>query len=72
MRPREQASDSQTSPLIWYVYILERPDGDYYIGQTNELHVRLAEHELGGGASRRQRAATGWSGSIKRMTERPP
>ena len=47
---RERGSDSQTAPATWYVYILEKADGDYYIGQTNDLHARLAEHELGGGA----------------------
>ena len=47
---RERASDSQTAPLTWYVYILEKADGSYYIGQTNDLHTRLAEHEAGGGA----------------------
>ena len=47
---RERASDSQNAPLTWYVYIVEKADGGYYIGQTNDLHTRLAEHEVGGGA----------------------
>ena len=49
-RGRERASDSQATPLTWYVYILEKADGGHYIGQTNDLYARLAEHEVGGGA----------------------
>ena len=47
---REKWSDHKSSPLVWYVYILEFDDGSYYIGQTNDLTVRLAEHALGNGA----------------------
>ncbi len=49
-RGRERVSDRKTAAPTWYVYILEKTDGSYYIGQTNDLHTRLAEHEVGGGA----------------------
>lgn len=49
---RERASDTNAEPLVWYVYILEIEDGDFYIGQTNDLKVRLAEHAIGAGAER--------------------
>ncbi len=29
---------------IYYVYIVECSDGSYYIGQTNNLKLRLQEH----------------------------
>ena len=32
------------------MYILELEDGDFYVGQTNDLKVRLAEHAMGAGA----------------------
>ena len=47
---RERMSDTKGAPLVWYVYIMELEDGGYYIGQTNDLHTRYAEHTLGGGA----------------------
>lgn len=30
-----------------FVYILRRNDGSYYVGQTNDLRVRLDEHQAG-------------------------
>lgn len=33
-----------------YVYILECANNKYYIGSTNNLHLRLQEHETEGGA----------------------
>ena len=47
---REQTSDKHAEPLVWYVYILELQDGDFYIGQTNDMKTRLAEHSMGAGA----------------------
>ena len=40
--------DSQ--PILWYVYILELGDGEFYTGQTNDLDTRLVEHTLDVGA----------------------
>jgi putative endonuclease len=31
----------------YFVYILECNDGSYYTGLTNNLNVRIAQHELG-------------------------
>ena len=47
---RENKSDNKGAPLVWYVYIIELEDGGYYVGQTNDLPTRCAEHALGGGA----------------------
>ncbi len=51
---RENTSDKASDPLVWYVYILELADGGYYIGQTNDLATRIAEHAVGGGAKATQ------------------
>lgn len=37
--------------MAWFTYILECSDGSYYVGITNDLQVRLAEHNAGKGAS---------------------
>jgi putative endonuclease len=29
---------------MFWVYILENPQGKFYLGQTNDLHTRLANH----------------------------
>ena len=34
----------------WFTYILECADGSYYVGITNELSLRLAEHNNAQGA----------------------
>ena len=47
---REQTSDLDSQPILWYVYILELGDGAFYIGQTNDLDTRLVEHTLDVGA----------------------
>ncbi len=47
---REQASDVASQPILWYVYILELGDGEFYIGQTNDLDTRMVEHTLDVGA----------------------
>jgi len=32
----------------FFVYLLECADGSYYVGQTEDLDKRVAEHEAGG------------------------
>jgi predicted GIY-YIG superfamily endonuclease len=32
---------------VWYVYFLELSNGDVYVGSTNDLRVRFAEHARG-------------------------
>ena len=57
-RYREASSDKRQGTSIWYVYILDIGDGEYqvgqfenvYVGQTNNLPVRLLEHKMGVGA----------------------
>ncbi len=34
----------------FFTYILRCSDGSYYVGHTNELGRRLAEHETGAGS----------------------
>ena len=48
---RENNSDQATQLLVWYIYILRLEDDSFYIGQTNDLSIRLAEHATGGGAN---------------------
>jgi len=31
--------------VLWYVYVLLLEGGDYYVGYTNDLSSRLAEHQ---------------------------
>ena len=35
----------------WFTYILECRDGSYYVGITNDLRSRVAEHNAGEGAA---------------------
>jgi len=35
----------------WFTYVLECRDGSFYVGITNDLAARLAEHNAGTGAS---------------------
>lgn len=35
----------------WFTYILECRDGSYYVGITNDLQSRVAEHNVGKGAT---------------------
>jgi putative endonuclease len=37
--------------LKGWLYILECSDGSYYTGSTNNLELRLAQHNNGGGAN---------------------
>ena len=36
----------------WFVYIAELADGRFYVGYTNDLHRREAEHRAGKAAAR--------------------
>ena len=47
---RETASDATSDPVAWHVYILKLDAGGTYVGQTNNLEARLAEHASGTGA----------------------
>lgn len=47
---RENSSDSRFAPLVHYVYILRLDDESFYIGQTNDLSTRFAEHSIDSGA----------------------
>jgi len=35
------------SELVFYVYILRCSDGSYYTGHTDNLDIRLAQHQQG-------------------------
>ena len=37
-------------PLPFFVYMLACVDGSFYVGQTDDIERRLAQHELGEGA----------------------
>ena len=37
--------------MPWYTYIVECSDGSYYVGITNDVSSRIAEHNAGKGAS---------------------
>lgn len=37
-------------PLTYHVYILICADGTYYVGQTENLEKRMAEHDAGNGS----------------------
>jgi len=36
--------------MAWYTYILECSDKSFYVGITNDLKLRLSEHNAGKGA----------------------
>ena len=48
---RGDASDSRFEPRVHYVYILHLRDNSLYVGQTNELISRVAEHVIDAGAN---------------------
>jgi len=37
--------------VAFYVYLLRCADGSYYVGQTDDLTKRMAEHDAGEGAA---------------------
>jgi len=47
---RETASDSRFNPSVHYVYLLRLGDSSLYVGQTNDLVSRVAEHTIDAGA----------------------
>ena len=51
VQQREQASDARWEPSLYYVYILRMDGGEFYVGQTNDLASRLAEHSIDAGAA---------------------
>jgi putative endonuclease len=47
-----------SSPTPYFVYILQADDGRYYIGQSDDIERRLAQHRAGCVQSTKSR--TGW------------
>jgi putative endonuclease len=43
---------------MWYTYILKMADGEYYVGSTNDLKRRMAEHARGKEISTKWRLPT--------------
>jgi putative endonuclease len=37
---------------MWFVYILRCADGSFYVGETNDVDKRLADHNRGRGGKR--------------------
>lgn len=53
--------------VAFYVYLLRCTDGSYYVGQTDDLSKRMAEHEAGEGGdwtARRLPVELAWSESF--------
>ncbi len=51
--PEEQSDEGpfgRTRMAAWFTYILECTDGSFYVGITNDLDLRVAEHNDGQGA----------------------
>jgi predicted GIY-YIG superfamily endonuclease len=36
---------------VWFVYILRCADGSFYVGETNDVQGRLADHNRGRGSA---------------------
>jgi predicted GIY-YIG superfamily endonuclease len=45
-----KGQSGDTGMTMWFTYILECADDSYYVGITNNLDLRLAEHNSGQGA----------------------
>ena len=43
--------ETAATPMKGWMYILECADGTYYTGSTNNLELRLAQHQRGEGAN---------------------
>ena len=55
--PLWDAKDQANGTWLFYTYMLELDDGaDYYVGHTDDLKARLAEHALGNTAATAGRA----------------
>ena len=53
--------------MAFYAYLLRCNDGSYYAGHTDDLEVRIAQHQtgaLGGYTGRRRPVALVWSDSF--------
>lgn len=51
----------------FFVYILRCADGSYYVGHTDDLELRLAQHHdgsLGGHTARRRPVTLVWSAEL--------
>ncbi len=51
----------------FFVYILRCADGSYYVGHTDDLELRLAQHQdgsLGGHTARRRPVTLVWSAEL--------
>lgn len=54
--------------MAFYTYLLRCNDGRYYTGHTDDLELRLAQHQsgiLGGYTARRRPAVLVWSDSFQ-------
>lgn len=58
--------------MSFWVYMLECGDGSYYVGQTEDLECRMAQHEAGSGCTftrRRLDLRMVWSQEFPTRTE---
>jgi len=58
--------------MAFYVYILRCADGSCYVGQTDDLDRRMAEHEAGEGSSwtaKRLPVTLAWSTNLATRDE---
>ncbi|OHV12308.1 GIY-YIG nuclease family protein [Kushneria phosphatilytica] len=62
------ASDADTFPPCWWLYIIEMADGRLYTGITTDVERRLTEHRAGG--RRGARALRGKGPLILRYSRR--
>ena len=55
-----------------YMYILKCKDGSYYVGSTDNLRLRIEEHNRGEGWGRKKKEALikGNTNSLKKLSER--
>ena len=58
--------------MAFHAYILRCSDGSYYVGHTDDLELRMAQHEagaLGGYTARRRPVTLVWSDSFMTRDE---
>lgn len=58
--------------MAFHAYILRCSDGSYYVGHTDDLELRMAQHEagtLGGYTARRKPVTLVWSDSFMTRDE---
>ena len=54
--------------MAFYTYLLRCSDGSYYVGHTDDLELRIAQHQsgiLGGYTAQRRPVALVWSDSFQ-------